>query len=237
MKADFSGWATKAGLVCADGRTIMPGAFRDQNMMKVPLVWQHGHDDVKNVLGHAILENRDDGVYAYCFWNETENAKHARIQVEHGDITMFSIWANQLVERSKRVYHGAIKEVSLVLSGANPGAKIDNVTLQHGDAEYDLEDDVIIHTGLYIEHSDEELEIEDEIEDSNEDEFEHAESDDETEIDVAAVYKSMNDDQQKLLHYMLTEAMSVSDEDSAQHDDLSDDADIEDGDDDGDGID
>jgi phage head maturation protease len=105
MEADFSGYATKAGLKCSDGRTIMPDAFAGQDKVKVPLVWQHGHSDPTNVLGHAILENRPDGVYAYGFFNETEKAKHSRQLLEHGDITQLSIWANELVERSKRVFH------------------------------------------------------------------------------------------------------------------------------------
>src|SRR5690606_8319120 len=123
--------------------------FKHQDKAQVPLVWQHGHTDPTNVLGHAILESRDDGVYAYGFFNETEKAKHARQLLEHGDINMMSIWANDLVERSKRVLHGAIREVSLVLSGANPGARIENVTLRHSDDdETVLEDEAIITTGL-----------------------------------------------------------------------------------------
>jgi len=131
-KADFSGWATKAGLECADGRTIMPGAFEHQDKVKVPLVWQHGHSEVTNVLGHAILENRgDEGVWCEGYFNDTPHAQHAREMVAHEDINQLSIWANSLVERSKRVFHGVIREVSLVLSGANPGALIENVVLRH----------------------------------------------------------------------------------------------------------
>src|SRR4029077_15491908 len=122
MEPDFSGYATKAGLKCSDGRTIMPDAFKHQNETKVPLVWQHGHSDPENVLGHAILENRDDGVYAYGYFNDSPKAKHSHTLIAHKDITMMSIWANDLIERSGRVLHGAIREVSLVLSGANPGA-------------------------------------------------------------------------------------------------------------------
>ena len=100
MEADFSGYATKAGLKCSDGRTIMPGAFKHQDQMRVPLVWQHGHTDPENVLGHAILENREDGVYAYGFFNDSQKAVHAKGLLEHGDINMLSIWANELVERA-----------------------------------------------------------------------------------------------------------------------------------------
>lgn len=152
MEADFSGYATKAGLKCTDGRTIMPDAFKHQDKMRVPLVWQHGHSDPDNILGHAILENRSDGVYAYGFFNSTDKAKNLKIAVEHGDVTHLSIYANQLVERSKQVLHGAIREVSLVLAGANSGAKIDFVAVSHADGEVSFfDDEAIIHTGLPIE--------------------------------------------------------------------------------------
>jgi hypothetical protein len=152
--ADFSGYATKAGLKCSDGRTIMPDAFKHQDGVKVPLVWQHGHDKPANVLGHAVLENRKDGVYTYGFFNSTAEAASAKILVQHGDITNLSIYANKLVEQAKSVLHGAIREVSLVLSGANPGAFIDNVALAHSDGEVEtLEDEAIIYTGLELEHT------------------------------------------------------------------------------------
>lgn len=151
---DFSGYATKAGLRCSDGRTIMPGAFKHQDQMKVPLVWQHGHNDPENVLGHAILENRDDGVYAYGYFNDSIKATHAKSLLQHGDINMLSIWANELIEKAGRVLHGAIREVSLVLSGANPGALIESVTIRHSDGfETQVEDEVIIYTGIEIFHS------------------------------------------------------------------------------------
>ena len=149
MKCDFSGWATKADIRCTDGRTIMPNAFQHQDNMKVPLVWQHDHKDPENVLGHAILQHRNEGVYAYCFFNKTNKAQAAKESVEHKDITQMSIWANELMERSKRVLPGAIKEVSLVLSGANPGAVIDNIQLRHSDGELEtFDDEAIIFTGL-----------------------------------------------------------------------------------------
>jgi hypothetical protein len=151
---DFSGYATKAGLRCTDGRTIMPGAFKHQDQMKVPLVWQHGHNDPENVLGHAILENREDGVYAYGYFNSSVKASHAKGLLEHGDINMLSIWANELIEKAGRVLHGAIREVSLVLSGANPGAIIESVTIRHSDGfETQLEDEAIIYTGIELFHS------------------------------------------------------------------------------------
>src|SRR3954471_4306348 len=100
LKPDFSGWATKAGLKCSDGRTIMPDAFKHQDKAQVPLVWQHGHKDVENVLGHVLLENRDDGVYGYGFFNDSVKAKHSKLAVEHNDINSMSIWANDLMERA-----------------------------------------------------------------------------------------------------------------------------------------
>src|SRR3954466_8756096 len=155
LKPDFSGWATKAGLKCSDGRTIMPDAFKHQDAETVPLVWQHGHNEPSNVLGHAILEHREDGVYAYGFFNETDSAKNARTLVEHQDIKSLSIYANQLTEKSKQVLHGFIRELSLVLSGANPGALIDNITLAHSDGDMvTLEDEAVIYTGLDLNHAD-----------------------------------------------------------------------------------
>lgn len=194
MEPDFSGYATKAGLQCSDGRTIMPGAFKHQDKMRVPLVWQHGHTDPENVLGHATLENREDGVYTYGYFNASPKAVHTKGLLEHGDINMLSIWANELVERSNRVLHGSIREVSLVLSGANPGALIENVTIRHSDGEADtLEDEVIIFTGL-------ELELQHAEDDSSEDDG----GDEET---VQDVYDSMSDKQKQVLHFMLGQAL------------------------------
>lgn len=228
MGADFSGYATKAGLRCTDGRTIMPGAFKHQDQMKVPLVWQHGHNDPENVLGHAILENREDGVYAYGFFNESNKAQHAQQLLQHGDINMLSIWANELIEKAGRVLHGAIREVSLVLSGANPGAVIENVTLRHSDGgEFELEDEVIIYTGLELMHSDE---SEDSEEDDVEEDSDSEESEpmpEETEIEemlahaaddssptVEDVYNSLSKEQKDVLHFLVGEALAVASEDS-----------------------
>lgn len=160
MEADFSGWATRAGLECSDGRTIMPNAFQHQDQFEVPLVWQHGHNDPERILGHAVLENRPEGVYAHCYFNKTPKATHAKELVSHGDIKMLSIWANELIERTGRVIHGVIREVSLVLSGANPGALIENVTIRHSADPDDisvLEDEVFIRTGLELEVEQEEI--------------------------------------------------------------------------------
>lgn len=141
---DFSGWATRANLKCSDGRVIRPGAFADQDGTKVPLVWNHEHNNNQNVLGHAILENRDEGVYAYCKFNETESGQNAKLLVKHGDVTALSIYANKLKQKGSNVVHGAIREVSLVLAGANPGAFIDSV-ICHDDGE---DEEAIIYSGM-----------------------------------------------------------------------------------------
>ena len=139
---DFSGWATRNDLKCSDGRTIRKDAFKDNNGQKVPLVWNHQHNDPLNILGHALLENRQEGVYAYCTFNETEAGQNAKLLVEHGDVSALSIYANQLKQRGSDVIHGAIREVSLVLAGANPGAFIDSV-ICHGE---ESEEEAIIYT-------------------------------------------------------------------------------------------
>jgi hypothetical protein len=195
-KPDFSGYATKAGLVCSDGRTIMPDAFKHQDTETVPLVWQHNHNEPSNVLGHAILEHRDDGVYAYCYLNGTDQAKNARTLVQHKDIKSLSIYANGLTEKAKKTLHGFIREVSLVLSGANPGALIDNITLAHGNGDMvTLEDEAIIYTGL-------ELNTEEEV--SETEEVEHSQED----PTVQEVYDSMTPEQQQVVNYMVGTALA-----------------------------
>lgn len=200
MEADFSGYATKAGLKCSDGRTIMPDAFKDNDGAKVPLVWQHGHTEPGNVLGHALLENRPDGVYAYGYFNDTEAGKSSKTLVEHGDITCLSIYANKLYEKGKNVLHGSIREVSLVLSGANPGALIDFVNIAHSDGEIEtLDDEAIIYTGLALEHENkvEEAETVEEVE-----EVAHA-----SDPTVQEVYDSLNPQQKDLVHFMIGAAL------------------------------
>ena len=130
---DFSGWATRTNIKCTDGRTIRKDAFADDNGRSVPLVWQHQHNDPENVLGHALLENREEGVYMYGFFNKSPKALRAKELVEHKDIGSLSIYANQLKQNGGDVLHGVIREVSLVLAGANIGAVIDNVVLAHGE--------------------------------------------------------------------------------------------------------
>lgn len=153
MKYDFSGWATKNDLLCSDGRTIRSGAFKHCDGIEVPLVWQHMHNDPTNVLGHALLKNEPEGVRAFGVFNDTPKAKHAKLSVEHGDIVALSIYANNLTQRGGDVYHGDIKEVSLVLAGANPGAFIDNPVLEHSGEE--ILEEAIIYTGLELAHEDE----------------------------------------------------------------------------------
>lgn len=194
-KPDFSGWATRANLQCSDGRTILPGAFAHQDKAKVPLVWQHGHNDPDNVLGHTILENRDEGVYAYGYFNGTDKGKNAKELVQHGDIDSLSIFANQLVEKAKQVSHGIIREVSLVLARANPGALIDNIQLQHGDELVTIEDEAVIYTGQTLKHGDEAGEVTDPSED---------EGDGPT---VQEVFDSMSDEQKEVVHYMVGAAL------------------------------
>ena len=181
---DFSGWATKNDLRCSDGRTIRKNAFADDNGKTVPLVWNHDHSGPDNVLGHAVLENREDGVYAYCSFNETDKAKTAKELLRHGDIGSLSIHANNLKQSKNRdVLHGCIREVSLVLAGANPGATIDFPILSHGDGDYEVcydeavikpyvEDLSLEHgelpSALYEEEESEEEEIEEVIEHADE---------------------------------------------------------------------
>lgn len=152
MKYDFSGWATRNNLKCSDGRTIMKNAFKGNDGEIVPLVWNHQHNDSMNILGHALLKNTNDGVYAYCTFNDTESGRNAKLLVEHGDISALSIYANGLKQQDGKVLHGSIKEVSLVLAGANPGAFIDSV-ISHGE---ESDEEAIIYTGedIVIQHSD-----------------------------------------------------------------------------------
>lgn len=211
MEPDFSGWASKAGLKCKDGRTIMPNAFQHQDTLQVPLVWQHGHSDPENVLGHAILENRKEGVYAYCFLNDSPKAEHMAHAIINKDIRQMSIWANDLIERSKKVIHGSIREVSLVLSGANPGAFIENISIRHSDGDIEeLDEDVIIHTGLdfdevFISYEDDDDSIVHADDDDNDDDEDDEVADDET---VKDVYDSLSPKQKDVVHYMIGEALA-----------------------------
>lgn len=147
MNYDFCGWATRNDLKCSDGRTIRKDAFKDNDGQKVPLVWNHQHNEAFDVLGHAMLENRDEGVYAYCKFNDTESGKTAKLLVQHGDVDRLSIYANKLKQQGSNVMHGVIREVSLVLAAANPGAYIEDV-IAHGETS---DDEAVIYTGETIE--------------------------------------------------------------------------------------
>jgi Caudovirus prohead serine protease len=217
-KPDFSGYATKAGLKCSDGRTITPEAFKHQDASTVPLVWQHTHSEPANILGHVVLENRADGVYAYGYFNDTAPAKNARTLVQHGDIKSLSIYANQLTEKAKQVLHGFIREVSLVLSGANPGALIDNITLAHGDGDMvTLEDEAIIYTGLELKHDSDGDETNGSDSSNDEGNAEEDNSNDAGERTVQEVYDSMDDHQKAVVHYMVGTALEGDSEDNASH--------------------
>ena len=215
VEFDFSGWATKNGLKCSDGRVIMHDAFKDNDGQTVPLVWNHQHDNSSNVLGHALLENRDEGVYAYCSFNDSEAGQNAKLLVKHGDVNALSIYANQLKQRGSEVIHGAIREVSLVLAGANPGALIDNLYFAH--SEEVIDDEAIIYTGenLVLSHSDKEEEPEEESKkDEPEKDEESEESDDDSGKSVKEVFDSLNEEQKTVVYAIMAEIM----DDSAKED-------------------
>lgn len=195
-KYDFSGWATKNNLRCSDGRTILKDAFKHNDGQTVPLVWNHQHNDPLNVLGHALLENRESGVYAYCTFNDTEAGKNAKMLVEHGDVTALSIYANQLRQKGGNVEHGVIREVSLVLAGANPGAFIDSI-LRHGEAS---DEEGVIYTGemLVLAHADEEPKEEMKEEDKEVDKKEKT---------VKDVVDSMSEEQRNVMYALIGQAL------------------------------
>ena len=196
-KYDFSGWATKNNLRCSDGRTILRDAFKHNDGQTVPLVWNHQHNDPLNVLGHALLENRESGVYAYCTFNDTEAGKNAKMLVEHGDVTALSIYANQLRQKGGNVEHGVIREVSLVLAGANPGAFIDSI-LRHGEAS---DEEGVIYTGemLVLAHADEEPKEEMKEEDKK--------VEDKKEKTVQDVVDSMTEEQRNVMYALIGQAL------------------------------
>lgn len=199
---DFSGWATKNNLRCSDGRTIRKDAFKHNDGQTVPLVWNHRHEESFDVLGHALLENREEGVYAYCKFNDTESGKNAKLLVQHGDVNQLSIYANQLKQQGPNVMHGTIREVSLVLAGANPGAFIDSV-IMHGE---ESDEDAVIYTGedITLYHSDEK------------EEEENMASEKLTREDI---YESMSDEQKELLHDLVDMALNDNDVESEDDED------------------
>ena len=252
---DFAGWATKNNIRCSDGRTIMHGAFSADNGKRVPLVWNHQHDNVRNVLGHADLEERPEGVYAYCSFNNTEHGQDAKDCVKHGDIVALSIYANQLKQNGSNVVHGAIREVSLVLAGANRGALIDSV-LEHGELSDDSAEIRFVGYGdIELHHSDldeqdddyedEELDDyqEDDEADEDEENLQHAdngeakkeEKEDDGET-VADVMNTLTDKQRKAVAIIIEQAIADSKGDNsmshadgdAQNDAKNDDETVED---------
>lgn len=228
MVYDFGGYATRNDLRCSDGRTIRKDAFKDCDGITVPLVYQHEHGNVGAVLGHALLENRDDGVYCYCAFNDTDSGKNAKELVKHGDIKSLSIYANKLVEKAGNVVHGMIREVSLVLAGANPGAFIDTLSISHSDEEDTMEEEALIYP-----------DFNDELE-----ELSHAddekESKDDSEETIQDVIDSMSEIQKKVLYFLVGKAKeggskevehSDDDDSSLEHEDSdgeSDDETVED---------
>ena len=197
---DFSGWATRNNLKCSDGRTIRKDAFKDNNGQKVPLVWNHQHNEPFNVLGHALLENREEGVYAYCAFNDTEAGQNAKRLVEHGDVSALSIYANQLKQHGGDVIHGSIREVSLVLAGANPGAFIDSI-ICHGE---ESEEEAIIYTGedISLSHADnEEMKEEKPMEDTKKVENK---TDNKT---VKDVFDTLTEEQKTVVYALIGQAL------------------------------
>ena len=211
-KYDFGGFATKVGLKCSDGRTILEDAFADCNGKKVPLVFQHMHNDPKNILGHAILENRKAGVYAYCYLNDTENGKLAKELVKHGDLSALSIYANSLVEKGKKVAHGVIREVSIVIAGANPEAYIDNLAFEHGDGSITTDEtEAIICSGAF---SDDRIEVPELAHAA--DPPKPATKEPKDEKTVGEVFDTLNGDQKTVVYAMIAHALEAgkdSDED------------------------
>lgn len=219
---DFSGYATKVGIKCSDGRTILQDAFAHCDGKKVPLVYQHLHNDPKNVLGHAVLENRPDGVYAYCSLNNTEAGKTAKALVQHGDISALSIYANSLVQKSSNVIHGVIREVSLVLSGANPEAYIDNLAFEHSDGSITTDESeaficagAIIHDGIEI------PEVSDN-QDSSEESISHADDkkDPEDQKTVGEVFDTLNEEQKTVVYTMIAQALETQDGEDDEEEDV-----------------
>ena len=196
MNYDFSGWATRNNIKCSDGRTILRDAFKHNDGQTVPLVWNHQHNESANVLGHAVLENREEGVYAYCTFNDTEAGQNAKLLVEHGDVTALSIYANKLKQNGGNVMHGTIREVSLVLAGANPGAFIDNV-IRHGE---DCEDEAVIYTGeeLVLQHADDQ---------NNNNDKGDAEMDNKGEKTIQDVFDTLTEEQKNVVYALIGQAL------------------------------
>jgi HK97 family phage prohead protease len=219
---DFSGWATKANLKCSDGRTIMKDAFKHNDGQTVPLVWNHQHNDPNEVLGHALLENRDEGVYAYCTFNDTESGKTAKLLVQHGDVNALSIYANQLKQKMSNVLHGNIREVSLVLAGANPGASIDSI-IMHGE---ESDEEAIIYTGeeITLAHSSDNSTDAKDSEGTKKEDNKMADDIKKTdgEETVADVFNTLSEKQKTVVYAMIGQALEdagVTDDDDEDYED------------------
>lgn len=219
-KYDFGGWATRNDLVCSDGRTIKKDAFKDQDGVTVPIIWNHDHDSVNSVLGHAVLENREDGVYAYGVFNNTEEGQHAKELVKHGDVRSLSIYANKLKHAGSNVVHGIIRELSLVVAGANPGATID-WSIAHGDGEGDAFVANYDIAGLVLYHSDDKSEKEKTVEDNKgtktPEQSESTANDDKT---VEDVYNTLNDEQKKAVDFLVGTAVAQAEENNKGEEDM-----------------
>lgn len=229
---DFDGYATRNNIQCGDGLIIRKDAFKDNDHTSVPLVWQHQHNDPANVLGHADLENRDDGVYAYCSFNDTPSGQNAKKLVQHGDVTAMSIYANRLMKQGNNVIHGLIREVSLVLAGCNPGALINPVSIAHSDGTFtDLEDEAVIYSGEdFIFHADGEGETMADDKEAKETKKDQSSDSEET---IEDIINTMNKKQRDVLEYLVGEALSGkggdkevkhSDDDSDEEEDDSSDS-------------
>lgn len=221
---DFSGWATKYDIRCSDGRTIRKDAFKDDDGRRVPLVWMHQHKDPMNVLGYAVLEHRDEGEYAYCSFNDTTPGKQAKELVCHGDVCSLSIFANNLTQDRGNVLHGSIKEVSVVLAGANPGAVIDFPMLAHGEGEDYTEATIRVDEPIELYHSEEEEPEENagELEHADEKKPEEAEKKaDKKERTVQDVLDGMNEEQRKVTEFLVEQAIAAREEGGEVPEDLA----------------
>jgi len=221
MKYDFSGWATRANVKCSDGRTIMPDAFSENNGGTVPLVWNHQHNEAFNVLGHALLENRKEGVYAYCTFNDTEQGQNAKLLVEHGDVSALSIYANRLRQNAKKeVFHGVIREVSLVLAGANPEAHIDNVITHSDDDDDNFSAEIYTGDNLTLSHADEETKKE-------ETEVAEEKKPEQKEKTVKDVFDTLNEEQKTVVYALIGQALESQGQDDEEDDDEAEHSDYE----------
>ena len=226
MDYDFSGWATRNNIQCSDGRTIMKDAFKDNDGQKVPLVWNHQHNDPNEVLGHALLENREEGVYAYCKFNNTESGQTAKALVHNGDVDQLSIYANRLKSQKNNVIHGCIREVSLVLAGANPGAYIDSVVM-HGEGADAEEEEGVIYTDESIEVITEESDNNSESSDNNKESVAHSDTENKNEKEennkmddkenqadnektIAEVFDTLTEDQKTAVYAVIGQALEDS---------------------------